>query len=393
MNKDSEIFIEKVSVTPLHVPFTEETQELMRKGEGGLGMALKSDRPWLGGDFVICEVQANTGEVGVGEAFVWPPETGLTSGMIITVMKDVLGEIVLGKNPFSLRALNNLMDRNLARNEVAKGMIDMACYDLVAKILGIPVYDLLGGSCVKEIPLSGLVPLMAIDHMVAVANHFHGLGMKTLRLKLGRSVRFDREVVSAVRESVGEKVRLRVDYNQAYTPDQAIRGINAIEEFGIDFAEQPVTVDDFGGMAYVQKNVNVPLMAHEGCFGLVDIITLAEMGGIRVVGINGERPGGISLAMKAIDYASAKGLGVVLHNQPLGIGSAAMLHLAASRFDDLGHDVELLGDRMLEDDLVVDPIDFEGGSGKIPLGNGWGVVLDRGALEKYATGKTAILGI
>ena len=120
-----------------------------------------------------------------------------------------------------------------------------------------------------------------------------------LRLKLGRSAEDDAKIVGAVRHAVGDRVKIRVDYNQAYKPADAVRAIKAIEPLGIEFAEQPVGAEDYTGMAFVQKRVGVPLMAHEGCFSLRDLLTLLELGAIRVVGINSERPGGVTNALKA----------------------------------------------------------------------------------------------
>jgi len=115
-------------------------------------------------------------------------------------------------------------------------------------------------------------------------------------------------VIASAREALGPEARLRVDYNQAYTADEAVRAIEAIAPYGIDCAEQPVRADDWLGMARVQSRVAVPLMAHEGCFSLTDVTALIELGAVGVLGVNTERPGGITQALHAIDYASRRGL-------------------------------------------------------------------------------------
>jgi muconate cycloisomerase len=112
-----------------------------------------------------------------------------------------------------------------------------------------------------------------------------------------------------------------------------------------------------------------------------------------VIGINSERPGGVTNALDAISYADKLGLGVVIHNQTLGIADAMQIHLAAARHRSLGHDIELFGTVMLEDDLVQSPLDFSGGMARVPEGHGWGVQLDEAALEKYATGSTVKIRI
>ena len=69
------------------------------------------------------------------------------------------------------------------------------------------------------------------------------------------------------------------------------------------------------------------------------------------------------------------------------------IHLAAARFMSLGHDVELFGNIMLEDDLVMTPLDYSEGKAHLPEGYGWGVQLDEAALEKYASGPTLTIQI
>jgi muconate cycloisomerase len=67
------------------------------------------------------------------------------------------------------------------------------------------------------------------------------------------------------------------------------------------------------------------------------------------------------------------------------------LHLAAARYHALGHAVELFGHMMLEDDLIISPIDYSGGRAMLPDGPGWGVEPDTTAIDKYRTGKTTTI--
>ncbi len=379
--------ITEIELTPVKVPFPAFVREAMLSS-GGLGMMIPAEEEWLGGDFVICRLTAEDGTVGLGEQFVWLPETGVSPGQIIAAIKDALYLYVLGESPFNLEHIRFRMHNNVAHNETAKGLIDMAAWDLMGRIAKRPVCSLIGGGAGASVPMGVLIPLMDSETMSALALDFKKTGVRTFRFKLGRGIAEDVRIISSARERLGETARFRVDYNQAYSPDMAVRAIRAIEPFGIDVAEQPVRAFDWLGMAHVQKHVTTPLMAHEGCFSLNDIVTLIEMNAIRVVGINTERPGGITDALRAMTYAEMRGLGIVIHNQTLGIASAAQIHLAAARLNSLGHDPELFGHIMLEDDLIVDPIDYGNGKAKVPSGEGWGVELDEAALEKYAAGET-----
>jgi muconate cycloisomerase len=267
----------------------------------------------------------------------------------------------------------------------------MACYDLMGRISGKPAFEFMGGGQVGQVPLAALIPLMEPEAMAFTARWFFEDGMRTFRCKLGRGIDEDVRIMQAMRESVGDEARLRVDYNQAYSIEEAVRAITAIEPFVIDVAEQPVSAEDYVGMAEVQRRVATPLMAHEGCFSLADIFTLTALGAIGVVGINCDRPGGVTNALRAIDFAAERGMGVVLHNQPLGVASAMQIHLGVARHDTLGHAMELFGHVMLEDDLIKEPIDYSGGTATVPEGPGWGVELDLDALDKYAVGCTVVI--
>jgi muconate cycloisomerase len=378
--------IESIELYPVLVPITQVARQAMESGERGLGMAIKAEEAWTGGDFVICRVECSDGHVGLGEAFVWLPETGVSPAQIIDVIQNALHKYVLGANPFDIEKINKRMDTNVTRNEVAKGLLDMACYDLMGRINDVPASKFMGNTKIDEIPLAALVPLADMDTMVALAKMFVKMGYRTIRIKLGRGADEDVAIMDRIRGQIGNDIRLRVDYNQAYSPENAIEAITAIEQYAIDVAEQPVDAEDYLGMAFVQKRVSVPLMAHEGSFSLRDVEVLMELGAIRVVGLNSERPGGVTKALKALDLAKQHGMGAVIHNQTLGIASAMQLHLAAARYDDLGHEPELSGQYMFEDDLVTAPIDYKKGKARLPVGPGFGVDLDIDAVEKYMNG-------
>ncbi|MFX0137524.1 MAG: mandelate racemase/muconate lactonizing enzyme family protein [Candidatus Hodarchaeota archaeon] len=381
-----------IELTPLHVPFKETVRQLLGESEGGLGMAIPAEEPWLGGDFVICKLTADDGNIGIGESFVWLPETGISPNQIINVIKHDLFRYILGESPFNVEKIRYKMNINVALNDVSKGLLDMACYDLMGKITGRPVYDLIGGKTVDEIPLAALIPLADPMLMRGIARSYYKRGFRTFRLKLGNNIQEDIEICEKIRQVLSDEVNLRVDYNQAYTnPHEAIRAIKAIEPFGIDFAEQPVRNNDYLGLAYVQKHVDTPLMSHEDFFTLRDFITLVELKAIGVLGLNSVRPGGVTNALRALDYAEQRGLGAVIHDQPLGIASAMHIHIATARYYSFTYAAELFVIEMMEDDLIKIPLNYEGGTAKVPHGPGWGIELDERAIDKYAVAPSIIL--
>ncbi|TFG25767.1 MAG: mandelate racemase/muconate lactonizing enzyme family protein [Promethearchaeota archaeon] len=383
--------IERIELTPLHVPFKPYVINAMSQSEGGLGMAIGSEEAWLGGDFVICKLYSKSAKVGLGESFVWLPESGVSAFQIIDSIKNGLSNYLIGENPFNIGKINHRMDINIARSDVAKGLLDMACYDLMGQILDIPACFLMGGKNSEEIPLAALIPLGDPMLMKGLVRSYFKKGFRTFRLKLGKGLEEDREIISTIRKTFGEKIRIRVDFNQSYAPSKAVQVLKMLEPFQIDYAEQPVAADDYLGLAYVQKSTSIPLMVHEGFFSLKDFVTLVELGAVRVLGLNSERPGGVSKAIIALNYAKMKGLEVVLHNQPLGIASAMHIHFHSAFYNDIDHPTELFGQEMLQDDLITNPIKYHDGKAEVPKGAGWGVKLDEKALQRFATDDTTII--
>jgi muconate cycloisomerase len=384
--------VARIELVPVHVPFRAALRDAMARSASGLGMAIPAEEPWTGGDFVVARLTASDGTQGVGEVFVWLPETGVSPAQVVDAVRGGLARYVLGESPFTVQQMRARMDANVARSEVAKGLLDMACYDLIGRLERRPMHSLIGsGGAPETLPLAALIPLADAGFMADMALAFRSSGTTTFRLKLGSGIDDDVRIVARVREALGPDVRLRVDYNQAYTPDDAVRAIDAIAPYGIDCAEQPVRADDWLGMAQVQRAVEVPLMAHESCFSFTDFTALVALGAVRILGVNTERPGGITQALRAIDYASERGMGTILHNQPLGIASAAQVHLGAARAGVLGHAMELFGHIMMEDDLIAEPLDYSGGRVRVPQGPGLGVTLDEAALQRYATASAVVL--
>jgi muconate cycloisomerase len=383
--------ITKIELFPVFVPFKAFVRDMLQGGSGKVAMGLKVEDHWLGADFLVCRMTTENGVTGVGDVYVWTVESATSPQLMAKVIEDHLARFVLGRSAFDREAIHDKFENNVARNEMAKGLLDLTLFDVAARSINRPVHDLCGGRQIDRIPMSMVLPLTDTDVILQVVKLGQDTGIRSFRCKLGDGLRRDVEIISAVRDLIGPDAALRVDYNQAYSANEALQAIEAIAGYGIDFAEQPVRADDFTGMAWLQSRTDVPIMAHEGAFGLRDIVTLHQMGAIRAFGINPERPGGMTAALKAIDYAALNGLDVVLHNQPSGIGSAAILHLHAARARDIRHATELQGHVMLEHDLLKESIVYEDGFAHLPTGAGWGVELDDNALDNYQVGATITL--
>ena len=136
--------IVRLELTPLQVPFKQIVREAMQQS-GGLGMAIPAEEDWPGGDFAICKMTDEAGNTGLSEQFVWWPETGVSPNQIIIAIQEALYRYVLGRSPFDYKDIRTHMNNNVARNETAKGLLDMACWDLMGKTNNKQACELMGG--------------------------------------------------------------------------------------------------------------------------------------------------------------------------------------------------------------------------------------------------------
>jgi L-Ala-D/L-Glu epimerase / N-acetyl-D-glutamate racemase len=239
---------------------------------------------------------------------------------------------LLGHDPF---ALEEIMGRLPAREFAARAAIDAALHDLQGKLLGQPVWRLLG------LPRSGpstswTVWLGDPDDMGRRAESVRGR-FPRLKLKLGARDGLDVERVRAVR-SVTD-VPLQVDVNEAWALEEALDALPKLAALGVEYCEQPLPAGDPSGTQLKQFSP-IPIYVDEDCHTLADLAACAE----RAHGINVKlaKSGGIREAVRMVHAARAFDLGCMLGCMvESGLGIAAGAHIA-SLFDHVDLDGNIL---------------------------------------------------
>jgi L-Ala-D/L-Glu epimerase len=240
---------------------------------------------------------------------------------------------VIGDDPF---AVEDVMERLPAREFAARAAIDAALHDLQGKLLGQPVWRLLGLRRAGP-PTSWTVWLGDPDDMARRAEKALGR-FRRLKLKVGGGDGLDIERVRAVRGVAGE-LPLQVDVNEAWSLDEALEALPSLAELGVEYCEQPVPAGDEGGRALKERSP-LPIYVDEDCHTLADVAACA----VRAHGINVKlaKSGGIREAMRMVHAARALGLGCMLGcmiESGLGISAGAQI---ASLFDHVDLDGNLL---------------------------------------------------
>jgi len=240
---------------------------------------------------------------------------------------------LLGDDPF---ALEEVLNRLPGREFAARSAIDAALHDLEGKLLGQPVWRLLGLRRPGP-PTSWTVWLGDPDDMARRAEKALDR-FRRLKLKLGGRDGLDVERVRAVRRVAGE-LPLQVDVNEAWDLAEALESLPQLAELGVEYCEQPLPAGDPGGPELKERS-SLPIYVDEDCHTLSDVAACAE----RAHGINVKlaKSGGIHEAVRMVHAARALGLGTMLGcmvESGLGISAGAQV---ASLFDHVDLDGNLL---------------------------------------------------
>lgn len=229
---------------------------------------------------------------------------------------------LLGDDPF---ALEQVMLRLPEEEFAARAAIDAALHDLGGKLLGEPVWRMLGLERLGP-PTSWTIGLASPDEMGEKAAKAHAGGrFKRLKLKLGGGDGRDVDRVRAVREV--SDVPLQVDVNEWWTIDEALDALPQLAELGVEYCEQPLPAGSPDG-ARLKQESPVPIYVDEDCHTFRDVAACAPIG--HGINIKLAKSGGIHEAVRMAHAARASGLGVMLGCMvETGLGIAAGAAMAS----------------------------------------------------------------
>lgn len=285
----------------------------------------------------------------------------------------VTGETVEGAKSFvklvaeGLQGLRLPEELNVALRRVhfldtfssARAALETALLDATARHLGVRLVDLLGGPLYVEVETDITVSLSTPEEMARQAEEYVGRGFRILKLKLGGPARLDLERVKAVREAVGDSVRIRVDVNQAWSLREALWAIPKLEELGVELVEQPTPAWCLECLETLSKTSTVPIAADESAKTLRDIVRLAARKAVDVVNIKLAKIGGPLQAVTAARVAASEGLEVMygcMLETRLGIAAAASAAYASPNLAYVDLDAPLL----LQTDPVRGGLEYRG---------------------------------
>lgn len=232
---------------------------------------------------------------------------GETADTVEAVLPELLDDVETVGNPANLDRIESRMDRRVRRNPAAKAAVDVALHDLICKRLDIPLYRYLGLDPAATVPSSFTVGIAETEEMLRRAEEAVAAGHDVLKVKVGTDR--DLDIVEAVRAAAPD-ARLRVDANEAWSPREAMRKIEAMADFGVEFVEQPVPAGNREGMGLVYDQAALPVAVDEACVTLSDVPEIADRADIATLKLM--KCGGVRPAVRMVHAARAHGLDVML---------------------------------------------------------------------------------
>ncbi len=286
------------------------------------------------------------------------------------------------------RHLIDLVSWDMARGATrfSTSGIDLALHDLVAKVLGVPVYTLLGGCRRSRVLASIEVPRNTPEKMAAHSFEYYQQGIRGIKAKIGSDPAWDAECIVAIREKLGPEISLRADANCGYTVKEAILFCELIERtnVGLEILEQPVNTLDLDGTKQVKEATSIPVEVDEGAFSLEQVHQIVKRDVADVINTKCAKAGGIRGVEQWAAVAESADLPIVIGTEwGAGLKVAAKLHLGAAikNADPVVEFTEI----MIHELLLKEPLELQDGYLTVPTGPGLGLVLDEDKIEAFRT--------
>jgi len=339
--------------------------------------------PILTLDHIVTKVYTDENIIGFGEAAPLPIFSDETQEDIKIIIDNYLAPVVIGEDPFDMEKLLEKMDKSITGHTFAKAAIECALWDIMGKSVKKPVYKLLGGLYRDKIPVVWAVGLGNPSEMAEEAKKYVEMGFTTIKIKIGINPKKDLERVAAVRSAIGDGPSVRVDANQGYTADVAIKICRKMEKYDLELIEQPVPRHDLNGMAAVARALDTPIMADESVFTPEDAIQVVRKEAAGIINIKIMKSGGLYNSKKIAAIAESAGIPCIVGSMiEMGIGTVAGAHFACA-IKIIRYPCELIGNMLLEDDILKEQYVGEKGFLRIPQGHGLGIEVKEDGIDKY----------
>ena len=344
-------------------------------------------------NFLFVKLETDEGISGLGEATLEYKEHA-----VLGAIEDIR-RVLLGQDPREVERITGELYRDSYWRlgpvlQSAISAVDMAMWDIKARRLGVPLYELLGGKVRDSIRMYANVwfsGAKTAEDFAAAAARAKNLGITALKwdpfgkayLHLERAeFRRSMEIIEAVRGAVGPDVDLLIECHGRFDIATGIRIANEVKRFDPLFNEEPTPPDCYDAIADVRRKSPVPVAGGERLYGTMQLRTYLEKGCVDYVQPDISHCGGVSAIKKMAAIAETYYAALAPHNPSRPVANAACLQIAGSTPGFRILEIcltDVSWRRELTDERVV----FQNGSLLIPDKAGLGLELNEDACSRY----------
>ncbi|RLL23129.1 muconate/chloromuconate family cycloisomerase [Acinetobacter chengduensis] len=334
---------------------------------------------------VLIKITTEDGFVGWGEATTIG---GLGYGeespeSIKTNIETYFSPLLQTLKAHNIAQIMQVLKKNINGNRFAKCAIQTALLDIQAQRLNLPLSELLGGRLRDSVPVLWVLAsgdtqkdIAEAQKMIAIKRH------NTFKLKIGsRPVEADVEYVLAIKQALGKDVSIRVDVNRAWSELDAIKGIQLLQDGGVDLIEQPCAIDNIDAMQRLSRRFDIAIMADESLMGPSSAYRLARTNVASVFAVKVAQSGGLLEGRDVATIAQLAGIdlygGTMLEGP---VGTIASAHLF-STFENLAAGTELFGPLLLTEEILKTPLQYQNFELVVPQNLGLGIELDQDKID------------
>jgi len=333
----------------------------------------------------LVQVETDEGVSGIGSA------SG-NGELIEVIVARVLKPLLIGMDPTEI---DEIWDKAYFRGGhkefgtrgigvVALSGVDIALWDILGKVRGVPVYQLLGGKCRDKVPVyaTALYPEEP-EKVAARARAFADQGFHGVKIKVGFDLEQDIRIVRAVREELGKDFTVMTDANQGYSVDVGLKAAAAFAECGAFWLEEPLFVEDIEGHATLREKTKVPIAVGENLHTYYAFENFIVRGAVDFIQPDVARAGGITEIKRITALAAKHNVPVSFHTWGDGVALAASVHLSAALKDCIVMELDYTYNPLREE-LLNEPFKVQKGLLTPPDKPGLGIELNPQALERFA---------
>jgi len=349
--------------------------------------------PWR--NLTIVRVTTDEGLEGLGEVRMVNHTQALLGYLAYAIPTHIVGTDPFRVEDLIQRMIHADFERSGSVSMSGLAAIEIACWDIMGKALGRPVYELLGGAVREKIKAyaNGWYTVERTpEDMFQAAQRVTARGYRALKLdpfgpgmyELERAERLRAiDIVEAVRSAVGDDVEILVEMHGRFTPAVAIAISRDLERFEPSWVEEPVPPDNLKALSKVAHAVKIPVATGERIHVRHEFRELFELQAADIVQPDITSVGGLLETRRIASWAETYFTMIAPHNVGGPVSTAAALHLGACtpNFKILEHFNDF-ADSEIKASALGNPEVVDGWF-ELPRGPGLGVVLDRAVVEAH----------